>query len=1175
VSRNCLRPAERDDLVQLTGGRLIVSESDLVNFLEGPHLPALDLRVATGREVIETTRSDSADLVARKGDEHEAAHLLCLKARGLNVVEIPDPKAGLPSLYAAAEATRHAMLAGADVIYQAALVHGDWRGFADFLERVDRPSPAFGDFSYEVLDTKLARHTKPYFLVQLCFYSDLLAHLQGLQPEHMHVVLGSGARATYRVDDFFAYYKRLKGLYGERLLAGFPDTYPEPVSHCGLCQWSGACDQVRLADDHLSLVAGIGRSQRVRLAEHDITTVAALGTALPADRPKRIGAPTFERLRQQARLQVHERTTGQRACELLDPEDSRGFALLPRPSHGDLFFDMEGDPFYEDGLEYLFGVTRVENGEPVFRAFWGRDRAEEKHAFEDFVDFVTAALEDDPDLHIYHYAAYEQTALKTLMGRHGTREVDVDRLLRSGVFVDLYQVVRQALRISKPSYSIKKVEAFYMPARDEAVTDGGDSIVQFEQWLNTGDPQILRDIEAYNEVDCLSTVKLHLWLLERRLEAEATFELALPWRVAPAPRVASEQAADALDELARLRAELLAGLPEDLMDADADQHARWLMAQLLEYHAREGKPVWWAFFARCEMSPDDLTDDTEAIGALTEDPEHPPVVDKQSYIYTLHFPEQEHKLGAGAKSFDPATEGSVKVVEIDNAAGLLRMSRGKRRSDEPLPRALIPGGPYDTVQQRAALRRLAAQIIDGGLRSPGPFRAARDLLRSDAPRIAGIPAGSPLQDGAAPPIEALCDLVDGLDESCLFIQGPPGSGKTWTGAQLIVHLLKAGKRVGVTANSHKAIHNLLHEIEAAADEQHVTFGGLKKASRENPESHFDSTFGDRFITTTTDRGSFPPPHADRVLLTAGTAWLYAPETMDDAVDYLFIDEAGQLSLADTLAVTTSARNLVLLGDPLQLAHVSQAVHPAGAGCSVLEHLLGDDATIPPRRGVFLDHTRRMHPDVCRFVSEVVYENRLGSIPACAGQRVTAPGALTGTGVRFLPVAHEGNTRASSEEADVIAAAIEQLRTGTWTDDRDRTGPIALSQIMVVTPYNAQVRLLLDRLAAGVRVGTVDKFQGQEAAVVFFSMATSSGAEVPRNVEFLYSRNRLNVAVSRARCLAVLVCSPELLHTTCRSAEQMRLVNALCRLAEMAGGPRDDAPTPGPRRDADAVIADPA
>jgi uncharacterized protein len=490
---------------------------------------------------------------------------------------------------------------------------------------------------------------------------------------------------------------------------------------------------------------------------------------------------------------------------------------------------------------------------------------------------------------------------------------------------------------------------------------------------------------------------------------------------------------------------------------------------------------------------------------------------------------------------------------------VLKLRRAIKSHDQPLPRALMPGGPYRTPEQRAALRRLATHIAEHGLGGPGRFRALRDLLSASGPRVTGLPAGSALLDGS-PHIDELRRVLDGLDESCLFIQGPPGSGKTWTGAQLIVHLLDRGKRVGVTATSHKAIHNLLHEVEAAAVEHGVTFAGAKKCSSDNPDSRFVSTLAEPFIDNTSDGSCFPPP--DDVGLVAGTAWLFSPEAMDEAVDYLFIDEAGQVSLADALAVGTAARNLVLLGDPLQLAQVSQGVHPGHAGCSVLEHLLGDRGTIAPDRGIFLDHTRRMHPDVCRFVSEVVYENRLGAIPECARQRVDAPGGLTGTGVRFLPVTHSGNTRASVEEADVIAAAIENLRHANWTDDKGHSAPLPLSQIMVVTPYNAQVRLLTERLPDGVRVGTVDKFQGQEAAVVFFSMATSSGQEVPRNVEFLYSRNRLNVAVSRARCLAVLVCSPELLHIKCRSVEQMRLVNALCRLVELATGhDKPDAATP--------------
>lgn len=1146
--------------MQLTDGGLLLSASDLVAFMECEHLSALDLRAARGIDAIEPSCDDAALLVARKGDEHEQAYLERLHAEKVDVAVVPAVTDGLGDLDEAVKRTIQAMRSGAEVIYQGALLDSGWRGYADFLERVASPSPAFGNYSYEVLDTKLARTTRPRFLVQLCLYSELLQRVQGRPPEWMHVVSGSGERHSFRVDEFSAFYRRLRRRYEARLAEEFGATYPQPVAHCELCGYSDHCEASWEADDHLSLVAGIGRAQVVRLTEAGITTCADLAVATPSGRPRRIGAGAFERMREQARLQVHERSTGEQVYELLAPEPERGFARLPAPREGDLFFDMEGDPFYEgEGLEYLFGVTRIEDGTPVFRAFWAHDRREEKVAFEAFIDFVMDALTADPELHVYHYGAYERTALKSLMGRHGTREDEVDALLRGEVLVDLLTVTRQGLRLSKPSYSIKQVEAFYMDARDEQVTDAGDSILRFEEWLQTGEGSLLEAIEAYNQADCLSTLKLHRWLLERRDEAERSFATTIPWRPAPEPYAPSPQAAQARDDAAQLANALSDDIDENVNLMSGEQRGRWLMAQLLHYHRREDKPVWWAYFERLDMSAEELVEDAEAIGQLMLDQEQEPLSDKRSYIYTLRFPEQEHKLLPGAEAIDPATERPVSIVEIDDTAGIVRLRRAQSRHREALPTALIPGGPYNTVEQQAALRRLASTILARGIDGEGPYRALRDVLLRNPPRIDGVPSDAALQDGS-PEIEQLGRLVERLDDSYLFIQGPPGSGKTWTGAQLAAHLLRGGARVGIAATSHKAIHNLLHEIEKTAHEQRLSFQGCKKSSAGNPESEYHSELEQPFITNESDQHAFPPDDAQ---LLAGTAWLFSPESMDGALDYLIIDEAGQVSLADALAMGTAARNLILLGDPLQLAQVSQGVHPDGAGASVLEHLLGEHGTIPPERGVFLGHTRRMHPDVCEFVSEVIYESRLHAIPECATQRIDAAGALAGTGVRCIEVQHEGNTRASIEEADVIADAITSLAGATVTDADGAQRPLAMDDIMVVTPYNAQVRCLAERLPDGVRSGTVDKFQGQEAHIVFFSMATSSGAEVPRNVEFLYSRNRLNVAVSRARSLAVLVCNPELLHIDCRTVEQMRLVNALCRLVELAEDGKADGKLKGP------------
>jgi uncharacterized protein len=252
-----------------------------------------------------------------------------------------------------------------------------------------------------------------------------------------------------------------------------------------------------------------------------------------------------------------------------------------------------------------------------------------------------------------------------------------------------------------------------------------------------------------------------------------------------------------------------------------------------------------------------------------------------------------------------------------------------------------------------------------------------------------------------------------------------------------------------------------------------------------------------------------------------------------------------------LAVAPAAANLVLVGDPQQLAQPSKGTHPEGAEVSALDHVLRGAATIPDDRGLFLDRTWRLHPDICEFISEQVYESRLVSEDHCHGQVIGGAGPLGGAGLRWLPVEHEGNRTSSSEEAAAVARVVGELVGRAWTDGEGTTKPLTLADVLVVAPYNAQVHLLAQHLPQGARIGTVDKFQGQEAAVVVVSLAASSAEEVPRGMEFLYSRNRINVAVSRAQALSVLVASPALLAVQCRTVAQMRLANVLCRYVELA------------------------
>jgi len=1100
--------------MQSIDGRLVFSPTDLNNFLDCEYLTRLDIEVASGRS-FDVVRSAEADLLAAKGEAHEKRFLEQLEKDFGAATRID---AVSRDWRMAAAATRDAMLDGAPVIYQATLAAEEWRGKADFLVRVETPSD-IGNWSYEAWDTKLGRYAKAKHLLQLAYYSDRIAEIQGIPPVNMHIVLGTGAREQFRVRDVSAYYGVLRGRF-LRSVRSANAIAAYPVSHCGLCDYQRHCEDHWHAVDHLSLVASIRRTQVMRMNAVGIETTAALAEwdgSLDG-----IGPRAFGRLQHQARLQVHFRNTHQHRFELLPPDDENGFRLLPPPSDGDIYFDMEGFPFFDadGGLEYLFGAITIDDGEQRFHAFRATDRASEKTAFEAFTDFAWDRLRRWPDLHIYHYSHYEPTTLKRLMNAHATGEDLIDELLRREAFVDLYQVVRRSLRISHDSYSIKAVRQFFMPdAGKGAVTEGGQSILEFQRWMDTGDRSILDAIESYNEEDCVSTLRLHRWILERRDEAQSVFHVGLPYRDLPDDRKRSVEIEP--DAHAERRAQLNGlGKPWALT-----------LGHLLDYHRREAKPEWWAYFDRRKKTLDDLMDDTEAISYLRPTDE-PPVPKKKSLIHTLEFPTQEFKLKADMTVDAPLAFGSAGTIEwIDAATGRLGLLRGPGLKDQPLPAAILAGGPVPDSAQRAAIVRVANAAIGGS----SPYRAIEDILSLRPPRFVGSTAGV-IQ---TLDLQRQKQLVADLDDSYLFIQGPPGSGKTWTAARLIVSLLAAGKRVGVTGPSHRAIHNLLEEVERVAEAEDVTFGGLKKSSASD-----ETVFHGRCISSEADNKKVEQSDAQ---LIAGTAWLFARTAFDQQFDYLFLDEAGQTSLGDTVAVATAARNIVLLGDPQQLPHVTQSSHPGNSGCSVLEHLLGDALTVADDRGIFLANSWRMHPDVCQFISDVSYDGRLRSADGCEHQRINGS-ILTGTGLRWLSVDHHSNAQQSVEEATEIARHVSTLLDGSVTvTERDgSTRPLTVADVLVVAPYNMQVRTLRELLPADVEVGTVDKFQGREAVIVFFSMTSSSGEDVPRGLEFLFDQNRLNVAVSRAKCVSVLVCSQRLLESQCHTIEQLRLVNGVCQ-----------------------------
>jgi uncharacterized protein len=1145
--------------VRLQGETLRLAATDLANHLACRHLTELARGAAEGRWKPPDWFRPETQVLAQRGFEHEKAFLLHLEKGGTRVTRLAEEVEAATGL----EQTLAAMRAGEKAIAQATLQSGRWFGRADLLLRVERPS-ALGAWSYEPLDTKLARKTRPGAILQLCLYAHLLEATQGVLPEDMHVApkRPDFPVETYRVADYVAYYRLVRRRLEQALQAdgaSEPVTYPEPVPHCDICRWWPQCDQQRRDDDHLTLVAGVSRLQMRELQSRSITTLARLAVEpLPlAWKPSRGARDGYVRVREQARVQLAGRDQKQNLHELLALEPAQGLARLPAPSPCDVFLDLEADPFVDDGgLEYLFGwvaadppaagTLALDVGAPAYHARWALDRVAEKHAFEATMDAILERWERDPGMHVYHFGVYEPGALKRLMGRHGTREADMDRMLRSGRFVDLHLVVRQALRASVEEYSIKRLEPLYGFQRELKLDDAGAAMRVIQRGLELGLAVSATDehaakVEKYNRDDCVSTKALRDWLETLRAQVIAAgTPIARPGENEADPR---EDIGEREQQAAALAARLTVDLPEDPAERSQDQQARALLAHLLDWHRREEKANWWEYYRLRELPDDELLDETRALAGL-EFVERGTI--KRSVVDRYRFPAQETSIRKGDKLNLPLPDGRKlgEVVDID-LIGFTVAVKKHGAVAEVHPTSVFEHDHVPTEVQWHSLMRLGEWVAEHGVDGPGPMRAARDLLLRHRPRIAGHGGGT-LEQADESTVQTAMRLALSLDATTLAIQGPPGSGKTYSGARMICELLHAGKKIGVCAQSHKVIRNLLEAVIEASEKRIVVKAMQKlKDASDRPHSRITEVFDNDEARNALAGG------AANIL--GGTAWLWAREDFIDAVDVLFVDEAGQMSLANALAIAPCARSMVLLGDPQQLEQPIQGLHPEGSAVSALEYVLGGRATIEADRGLFLEETWRLPPEICRFTSEAFYENRLRSHGRPGLQVLSGTARFAGAGIFYVPVEHDANQSSAPEEVAVIAALVEDLLRGgaEWSDRDGARHPLQLDDILVIAPYNAQVADLTAKLPPGTRVGTVDRFQGQQAPVVIYSLTTSTPEDAPRGMEFLYNPNRLNVATSRAQCACIVVGSRRLFEPDCASPKQMRLANGFCRMLEIA------------------------
>ncbi|MGO9152951.1 TM0106 family RecB-like putative nuclease, partial [Mycobacterium sp.] len=978
---------------------------------------------------------------------------------------------------------------------------------------------------YRVVDTKLARSPKVTALLQLAAYADALAASGIPVAAEAELQLGDGTAVRYRVCDRVPGYRtqraRLRRLLDEHYAGGTAVRWDdEGVSACFRCE---LCTEQLRATDDLLLVAGMRVTQREKLLDAGVTTVA--GLAERTGPVPGLASNALGKLTAQARLQVRQRDTGVPQFEVVDAQP---LALLPEPDPGDLFFDFEGDPLWTTdgrdwGLEYLFGVLDATGG---FHPLWAHDRVDERTALADFLAMVAKRRKRRPNMHIYHYAPYEKTALLRLAGRYGVGEDEVDELLRSGTLVDLYPLARKSICVGAESFSLKALEPLYMgePLRAGDVTTAAGSITAYARYCELRAAgrldeaaSVLKEIEDYNHYDCRSTRELRNWLLLRAYESGV-----VPVGAQPVPQGNTVDDHDQLGTtLSKFTGDATVG------ERTPEQTAVALLAAARGYHRREDKPFWWAHFDRLNFPVDEWADDTDVFiaeeASVTVDWHTPPRArkpqrrvllrgelaggDLKTNVFALYDPPAPPGM---TDSPDRRAAGRAELVEADDAALPTEVVILERTGDDgttfdQLPFALTPGAPVKTTALRESIEATAAAVAAGLPRLPRT--AVIDVLLRRAPRTR---SGNPLPRGADTVADITAATLD-LDSSYLAVHGPPGTGKTHTAARVINRLVtEHGWRVGVVAQSHATVENLLGcVVDTGLDPQRVAKKPHDNATR--PWRQIDSDGYAAFIADTPG------------CVIGGTAWDFANagRVPRGSLDLLVIDEAGQFCLANTIAVAPAAANLMLLGDPQQLPQVSQGTHPEPVDTSALDWLVHGQRTLPEERGYFLDRSYRMHPAVCAAVSALSYEGRLHSDDCTTGRHL----AGYQPGLRVLPVAHQGNSTESPPEADAIAAEITRLLGAPWTDERG-TRPLAASDVLVLAPYNAQVALVRDRLDAaglgGVRVGTVDKFQGAQAPVVFISMTASSIEDVPRGISFLFNRNRLNVAVSRAQYAAVIV-----------------------------------------------------
>ena len=1064
------------------------------------------------------------DLLKEKGIDHEKS-VIKNHAKG-KIVKIEGS-----SLEEKIERTIKSMEEGVDFIYQAALGSGNFLGYADILQRKEGDS-SLGHHYYIPCDIKMASIPKPTAVLQLLTYCDLLNKIQNRCPDEIGIITNNGRLHTYLVETLFYYYL----LFKENFL-GFhqsftPDDQPLPEKTKDHGDWSIYAKQVLHERDDIALTAKIQTSHMEILKKQGLSTLTQL-SQYKGNKIKGITNETLGTLVKQARLQVASKGKESPLYEVLPHEGRMGLSMMPDPTDNDFFFDMEGYPLIgENGLEYLYGLAGRDYN---YRPIWAYYPSDEVHAFESFILFIHKKWMADKKMKVYHYGHYETSTLKRLMGQYGLCEDMVDDLLRHEVFIDLYQVVKQALLVGTYNYGLKSIETLYYKKRETDVSSGLESAVEFSKWLDMGGhpskSSFLKKIEDYNKDDCLSTLDLERFLRKIKDEKKipyTSFNQEDKSKKEINPHSLKEQCSTQ----AKVMLDSLKQRGVSFNQADPSSYVCEQLSYSLDFINREEKPDWWDYFSKQDISSEDLYEDPDALVNI----HIKSIAEKEiKCLFDIQQDSKFHKGSTVRIMENQSPHENLKVKEMNFKTGELVLS-GKPIKIPEKPITLLPGKVFFNKDMILKALLSHGKSYDKRLNHFGLKKCIHDMLTKSPPDIKGLKHGTSLIK-TNDMIPELIHLILNMNKTTLCIQGPPGSGKTYTGSRIIKALISKGKRVAISSNSHKAMNHLTLKVAQLDSNCRIvklsSSSQLKEDKIQFEKSHIE-------VKQTSTQQSALNNHQ----LIVGT--VYYLSKLKDEVDYLFIDEATQVALPHLLAMANCTDNIVLFGDQMQLEQPIKGSHPGESGKSALVYLTNGKQTVPSSFGVFLDKTFRMHPDICHFISNQFYEGRLQSTPQTSNQRILWE-EYKQSGLLFIPVEHTGNTHASKEEVDCINTILDKALSSEWIDEKGNQKKMTLDDILIVAPYNHQVAILRESLPEESRIGTVDLFQGQEAAMVITSMCSSSLDEAPRGPGFLLNPNRMNVAISRAKAISIVVGSPKLARGQGTTIESMKLISSYCHL----------------------------